>query len=503
MNRDRRPWSVGLLVVGLAGCVGYLFITASAAWAAVLYLTIATVGTAMSFYGAFRASPGARRVWAALATGQVLYLIGDVYWTYAEEVLGVVPYPSWGDAAYLLRYVACVVGLCWLVRGRQVGRDRAAFLDAAILTSAFGLPALIFLVAPTVSGGASSLLSDVVASAYPIGDILVLAVLLRLVQSPTARNLSFLGLVTGLGVLLATDVYYIWLTSSGGTLPPWSTAAYASTYLFIGFAAMHPSSSALATLPDKTAARPVAARIVVLGGALLLPAVLGTTLALTHSYPSPLMLAVGGGVSSLLVLVRLSDVLRESESQSAQLAVVARTDALTGVPNRRTWDHELGRASELAHSEGTTLLVAALDLDNFKNYNDTQGHLAGDLALKETASAWALVLEGHGFLARVGGDEFAVFLIGSDPLVTDALLHRLHVAVARDQTCSIGVASSVPGELVEHAMARADEALYEAKRTGRNRTVRYEADRNSAAHGVGATRAGSSHPGVQPTVVTS
>jgi diguanylate cyclase (GGDEF)-like protein len=430
----------------------------------------------MSVVGASWAVPGRRRVWVALATGQVLYLIGDVYWVYAENVLDVLPYPSWGDAAYLVRYAACATALCWLVRGRQAGRDRAAFLDAAILTSAFALPAVMFLVVPAVSGSDASLLSHVVATAYPLGDVLVLAVLVRLVLTPAARNVAFTSLSAGLMILLATDVYYIRLTSANALLPPWADVAYASSYLLIGFAAMHPSSGALTEPVVPGMARPVAARIMLLGGASLLPPLLGISLALAHVDQNPLMIAVGGAVSSGLVLVRLSDLLRDSQLQSVLLEAVARTDALTGLPNRRTWDHELARASELARSDGTSLTIATLDLDDFKSYNDTEGHLAGDLALKETAAAWAEVLDGHGFLARYGGDEFAMFLPSTDHAVVEALLLRLHEAVPRGQACSIGFTTWLPGEGDVQAIARADEAMYMAKRTGRNRTVFLEPD---------------------------
>ncbi len=471
VRSSSRYSSYVLLAVGVAGCLAYLVVPVSASSGAVWYLVTALVGTAMSVVGAWQASPARRRVWTALATGQVLYLLGDVYWEYAEHVLKVLPYPSWGDAAYLLRYAACVAGLCWLVRGRQTGRDRAAFLDASILTSALALPAVMFLVVPAISGSDESLLSTIVASAYPIGDILVLAVLVRLILTPAARNLAFLSLTTGLFVLLATDVFYIVLSSSGGLLPRWANAAYALTYLLIGFAALHPSGDALEEPTVGRAARPIAAKILLLGSASLLPPVLGTTLALTHSGPNPVMVAAGGALSSVLVLVRLSDLLRESESQSTQLAAMARTDALTGVPNRRTWDYELSRACELARSGGTSLTVAMLDLDYFKNYNDTHGHLAGDLALKETAASWANLLDGHGFLARYGGEEFAAFLPDTDPRAAMNLLRRLHHNVARGQTCSIGATECLPGEPGVQAMARADEALYEAKRTGRDRTV--------------------------------
>lgn len=488
MSSRWRAWSWALLAVGVLGCCLYLALPMSESWGAVWYLGTAALGTVMSLVGAGWAAPARRRVWVALAAGQVLYLSGDVYWQYAEHVLNVLPYPSWGDAAYLLRYVACVVGLCWLVRGRQVGRDRAAFLDAAILTSAFALPAVLFLIVPAVSGGGESLLSKVVASAYPIGDVLVLAVLLRLLLTAAARNLAFVALAGGLAILLATDAYYTVLASNGGLLPRWANVAYALTFLLLGFAAMHPSSSALTEPTARTITRPVAGKVAVLGGASLLPSVLLATLAVSRSDTHPLMVAIGGAMSSFLVLMRLSDLLRDSETQSILLAELARTDSLTGVPNRRTWDHELARASDYAHAEGTSLTVAMLDLDHFKSYNDAHGHLAGDLALKETAAAWNHLLAGHGFLARYGGEEFAVFLPDTGFTAATALIHRLRLTVARGQTCSIGVAVREPGEAAVQTMARADQALYQAKRSGRDTTIWHSTNGHRPAPQVAAAR---------------
>jgi len=120
--------------------------------------------------------------------------------------------------------------------------------------------------------------------------------------------------------------------------------------------------------------------------------------------------------------------------------------------------------------------VAMIDLDHFKLYNDEHGHLAGDVALKETAEGWASILAGRGCLARYGGEEFAVYISGATRSDSDELLRRLHATVARGQTCSVGVAEWLPGEPGEAAVRRADESLYEAKRSGRNRVVWHDGD---------------------------
>ena len=99
MGLSLRGWAWGLLPVGVLGCIGYLLLPDRASIDAVWYLGTAVIGTGMAVAGALRAAPARRRVWVALAIGQVLYLIGDSFWEYAEHVLNVLPYPSWGDAA--------------------------------------------------------------------------------------------------------------------------------------------------------------------------------------------------------------------------------------------------------------------------------------------------------------------------------------------------------------------------------------------------------------------
>ncbi|MCI2236884.1 GGDEF domain-containing protein, partial [Kineococcus sp. TRM81007] len=89
------------------------------------------------------------------------------------------------------------------------------------------------------------------------------------------------------------------------------------------------------------------------------------------------------------VVARVWDLLQQVRSQAVQLAALARTDPLTGAANRRTWDHELSRACADARRDGTGFVVALLDLDRFKAYNDTRGHQAGDELLKAATAAWS------------------------------------------------------------------------------------------------------------------
>jgi diguanylate cyclase (GGDEF)-like protein len=155
----------------------------------------------------------------------------------------------------------------------------------------------------------------------------------------------------------------------------------------------------------------------------------------------------------------------------AQLGALARTDALTGIPNRRAWDEEMPRELSRARRSGEPLAVALLDLDHFKAFNDSRGHQAGDQLLKEAAAAWTEQIRDGDFLARYGGEEFALLLPVCSKNMAHAVAERLRCVVPDGQTCSLGVATWDGAESPEALIRRTDEALYEAKLTGRDRVM--------------------------------
>jgi diguanylate cyclase (GGDEF)-like protein len=150
-----------------------------------------------------------------------------------------------------------------------------------------------------------------------------------------------------------------------------------------------------------------------------------------------------------------------------QLTEFALTDELTGLPNRRAWEKHL----EQAIREPEPLCVAILDLDRFKAYNDEHGHQAGDRLLKEAASAWRAVLRPTDTLARYGGEEFVVLLREGDVHTARDVVDRLRSAMPRGQSCSAGIARREGDEAASPLLGRADHALYEAKRAGRDRSL--------------------------------
>ncbi|MBT9597251.1 MAG: diguanylate cyclase [Vitreoscilla sp.] len=171
---------------------------------------------------------------------------------------------------------------------------------------------------------------------------------------------------------------------------------------------------------------------------------------------------------------------RELEGELRRLSDEVSTDALTQVANRRGLMQAFEVERARLEREGSSLAVGLLDIDNFKRLNDTLGHAAGDVALVALAQRVRNSLRPVDVVARFGGEEFVVLLPGTPADEAAQVLTRLQRQLTASLfmhdgkevfvTFSAGVTPYRPGERVEEALERADEALYEAKRTGKNRT---------------------------------
>lgn len=162
---------------------------------------------------------------------------------------------------------------------------------------------------------------------------------------------------------------------------------------------------------------------------------------------------------------------REREVLLQRVEAMARTDELTGLPNRRAWDEELRREIARAGRMGYALCLILLDIDHFKDFNDTRGHQAGDALLAEAAASWRLLLRVTDFIARYGGDEFLVLLPDCTREEALDVVDRLREVTPNGQTLSAGLTFWRSPMTAEQLLARADGVLYEAKRAGRDRVV--------------------------------
>ncbi|MFL5845420.1 MAG: diguanylate cyclase domain-containing protein [Solirubrobacteraceae bacterium] len=178
--------------------------------------------------------------------------------------------------------------------------------------------------------------------------------------------------------------------------------------------------------------------------------------------------AVGNWATTIVTVALAAacvGLLRDRLDRTMQrLGELAETDVLTGIANRRGWSERVALELARATRESHPLTAALIDLDGFKAYNDTRGHEAGDRLLAACAHAWSGALRDVDFLARFGGDEFAVLLPDCSLAAAEAVLSRLLDATPSPARATVGAAEWVPGESVEDTLRRADQALYERKR---------------------------------------
>ncbi|MGH6609820.1 MAG: diguanylate cyclase [Burkholderiaceae bacterium] len=180
------------------------------------------------------------------------------------------------------------------------------------------------------------------------------------------------------------------------------------------------------------------------------------------------------GVTLVLGLLAVLLALRTLKANRAllnRMQQLAREDALTGAVNRRGLDDVLSVEFARAHRSGEPLTLVMIDLDHFKRYNDRRGHPAGDAVLRGAAQAWLKQLRPTDMLARYGGEEFTLVLPGTDARQAAQLVDRLRPPVPDRQTFSAGVASWDGHETATEVLRRADAALLQAKKSGRNRTM--------------------------------
>jgi diguanylate cyclase (GGDEF)-like protein len=167
-----------------------------------------------------------------------------------------------------------------------------------------------------------------------------------------------------------------------------------------------------------------------------------------------------------------------------QLDELSRLDGLTNIPNRREYDNIIKQEFKRAQRSGLSLTLLMMDIDYFKRYNDTYGHGMGDECLKKVASVFADVVKRTGdMVARYGGEEFIIILPHTDTKgasrIADEILNEVRALnipheqslVANMVTLSIGIAATIPSQSDNyHSLEKkADEALYRAKESGRNR----------------------------------
>jgi len=419
-----------------------------------------------------------RLPWMLLLLGQLLSTGADVTAFTIYSVSGEWPMsPHFTDGMYLGTYPLMATALVLLVRRRTPGWDAATFIDAAIVAVSAALLFWIYLVTPMAGLPGQTTVGRLVSAAYPVMDLLLLIVGVRLMLGAGTRTPAFRLLGGYLVLLLTADTIY-GVQNLLGVYQPGNflDALWISAVFSLGAAALHPSMARLTDRSAVAAPDATVGRLVLLALASLIAPI---TLQVQHLRGADLhiTLVVTACVAIfLLVLLRMSGLVR-----TQRLAAI--TDGLTGLRTRRFFEEALTREVDNARRHHRSIGVLLLDIDHFKKINDTYGHHGGDRVLCEVSRRLREVVRTGDLVARYGGEEFAVLLPDTDAAHAAQLANRvldavggLPIAVNANTlaavTTSIGIAC-----LPQHCdtgpelTLLADRALYTAKEAGRNQAV--------------------------------
>ena len=264
--------------------------------------------------------PRARVAWWCFAAGLCLFWLGDLYtYSYPKLFHADVPFPSAGDAIYLLVYPVLMAGLIDLVRRRNRRADGPGAVDALIMTLGLSLVPGIVLIAPYVHDHTLSLLPKLVSIAYPMGDIILLAAGIRLAVDAGKRRPAFYLLIASIVTLLSTDfVYGIFTLNNTYDHQLWMDAGWIFFYLLWGAAALHPSMQELSEEEVDRTPRLTWLRLALLAGATLIaPAMEIIKVIPTRNWD--LLFVVGASaVLFSLVVARMTGLVRQRENSVAR-----------------------------------------------------------------------------------------------------------------------------------------------------------------------------------------
>ena len=437
---------------------------------------------------------GADRTWLPLTVGLGASVLGDLIWDLVDR--GILPganrTPSLVDLLYLPAYASLIWTTMRLVYRYHSG-GLASFLDTVVVAGGPVAALMPWLIHPYLSSvGSGSVASRVLNAFYPTGDVLTTAALVAAMLG-VGRVAAMRSLSLAFGIGLVADHIYLAESATDSYLAGgWLDWMWLAQYFLLALTTRLPLP---ASLPERTRRADTLYLAGLLGCAALCPAVLVARLVLvadsrlTNVLSAAATLVLVSAVSVRLIglvlenqrtVCRLSLALAEGEQLSRDLQHQARHDRLTGLPNRQQLAAEID-ALDLAPSARHS--VVFIDLDDFKAVNDTFGHAVGDSLLRSLAVRLRAVARRRDLIARLGGDEFAVLMpdtdVGEATEVARGMLGALRVPLEiLGAQAVIAATAGVAGIGAAHgsqeeALARADLAMYAAKRAGKNCVLVY------------------------------
>jgi diguanylate cyclase len=421
-----------------------------------------------------------RGPWLLIAVGVTLYGFGNLLWALWLEHVEEPPIPSACDALWLSLYPLVYVGVVWLARGGAKRAGAGVWLDgivAGLGISAVGAAIVFQHMLETATGDTLAVVTEL---AYPIFDLLLAALVMGILALRGWRLDRLWGML-GIGFVVlsvADSIYMLQVASGTSDSSTLANVFYLSGVGLVAMSAWQPRQPAKAARLDGWS--------VLLVPAFFVFAALG--LMIYDHVDAVDWLAFGLALATVAVaIVRTTFTFRDVRAL-AHARKQAITDDLTALPNRRLFMAQLDEAIRAARIKDQSMALMIVDLDHFKELNDTLGHAAGDMLLRQIGPRLEGAVRGGDVVARLGGDEFALLLEApADAAAALAVTSKIRAAIAEPfevRGLSLQIAASVGialfpehGSGADELLQRADVAMYQAK-AARSGGELYAADRD-------------------------
>ena len=384
------------------------------------------------------------------------------------------------EVIFLIVQFVLAAGLLFIV-GRRLGSDPVSVLvDAMIVALGTWFLIWITFVQPTFDSSNESVIVASIRGATLAMSALVLFTLAVLLFGDRQRTPAVWLVASAIALTLLGDFVYAANDSGRAMIADrFASAAYVACLFSASAAFLHPTIGSLTDQGPLLPKRPILGRLVTTTLALLVPVIV---LALSDPTDNRdrVVRAISIFVLGAAVTARVVHSVRANATTQRQLIISAQTDALTGLPNRNLMITHVTHALTNALTEGRQPTVLFIDVDRFKNINDSLGHQAGDNVLVAVAQRLQYALPQRCVVGRISGDEFVILDASnrnsSDAmLLADRILEAFHEPLSLRQgdvfvSASIGVATYRP-DITKNAddlLRHADTAMYRAKDAGRN-----------------------------------
>jgi diguanylate cyclase (GGDEF)-like protein len=342
---------------------------------------------------------------------------------------------------------------------------------------AVGVVSWVYLMAPYTEVNLE-LSARLTSLAYPMTDLMLLVMAVRLLAGDGIRSPAFRFLTGGLVLLVVTDSVDGWANLHGEAYHSGSLVelGWLLFYMSVGAMGLHPSMREIAKRSQVRGSPFSRSRLVVLGAAALTGPVLAM---IEYGQGDPhdaFPIALASLIVIVLIMIRLAEMMHRERQVDEKMRFQAFHDTLTGLANRALLYDRMEVALSRSRRNPKGVAVLLMDLDGFKAINDTLGHAAGDRVLQEVSIRLGSSTRAEDTIARMGGDEFVVLMEDVEsPDVVEALASRILASMAEPLDIdgvtvelggSIGIAFAEFGEIASDQLLRqADAAMYESKRT--------------------------------------